>query len=137
MRLYATRLHEGDLLKESIEKFVRENRLSAATIISAVGSLNTAVIRMAGAEPSKQDIRTLKGPFEIVSLIGNLGPERTHLHISVSDNNGAVIGGHLKEDSVVHTTVELVVAAEETLQFSEELDADTGFGELKVEGTLR
>lgn len=92
---------------------------------------------MAGAEPSKQDIRTLKGPFEIVSLIGNLGPERTHLHISVSDNNGAVIGGHLKEDSVVHTTVELVVAAEETLQFSEELDADTGFGELKVEGTLR
>jgi predicted DNA-binding protein with PD1-like motif len=44
-----------------------------------------------------------------------------------------VIGGHLKEGSIVHTTVELVLAVDDSLRFSEENDPDTGFGELKIE----
>ena len=73
MRMIATRLHEGQDLKSAIEEFVRSQKLSAATIISAVGSLNHVRMRMAGAQPNKQDIRDLDGAFEIVSLIGNLG----------------------------------------------------------------
>ncbi len=137
MRLVAVRLHEGDKLKESIEAYVRKHQLPSATIISAVGSLNTARIRMAGAQPDKQDIRTYEQPMEIVSLIGNLGQRRTHLHIAVSLPDGSVIGGHLKEDSEVHTTVELVLAVDDTLQFDEEPDADTGFGELKISSATR
>lgn len=133
MTLHAVRLHEGDLLKESIEQFVHEKALSSATIISAVGSLNSVTLRMAGATLGSQDIRTLEGPLEIVSLIGNLGPGRTHLHIAVSDKTGTVIGGHLKEKSVIHTTVELVIATDDRLTFTEIPDATTGFGELHVE----
>ena len=132
MMLHAVRLHEGNLLKESIEQFVHEKALSSATIISAVGSLNSVTLRMAGATSGSQDIRTLEGPFEIVSLIGNIGPGRTHIHIAVSDKAGTVIGGHLKEKSVIHTTVELVIATEEGIIFSKEIDRSTGFEELKI-----
>jgi predicted DNA-binding protein with PD1-like motif len=132
MTLLAKRLVEGEDLKQAIEQFVLGQQLASATVIGAVGSLSTLRIRMAGAQPEKQDIRNLEGPFEIVSLIGNLGPGRSHLHISVSDKDGRVIGGHLKEGSIVHTTVELVIASEENLKFTEETDPQTGFGELKV-----
>jgi predicted DNA-binding protein with PD1-like motif len=132
MQLYAVRLHDGDNVKEAIEAFVSDQELSSATVISAVGSLQNVRMRMSGAQPDRQDIRDLNGPFEIVSLIGNLGPGRTHLHIAVSDSEGRVLGGHLKEGSKVHTTVELVVATQPDLEFSEEADPDTGFGELKI-----
>lgn len=42
MKMNAIRLREGEKLKESIEKFVQENNLTAATVISAVGSLSHA-----------------------------------------------------------------------------------------------
>ena len=132
MRMTATRLREGQDLKLAIEEFVRSQKLSSATVISAVGSLSHVRMRMAGAQPDKQDIRDYDGAFEVVSLIGNLGRRRTHLHIAVSDPNGKVFGGHLKEGSIVHTTVEVVIATERDLVFSEEIDPATGFGELEV-----
>jgi predicted DNA-binding protein with PD1-like motif len=132
MRLIARRLIKGEDLKAAIEAVVAEYKLSSATILSAVGSLSHARIRMSGAQPDKQDIRDLDGPFEIVSLIGNLGPRRSHLHIAVADSDGVVTGGHLKEGSIVHTTVELVLATDYKLTFDEEIDSKTGFGELKV-----
>ena len=132
MRMIATRLREGQDLKATIEKLVKAMNVSAATVISGVGSLNNATLRMAGAEADKQDIRELKGPFEIISLIGNLGQDRTHLHMSVSDKDGKVIGGHVIEGCTVHTTVELVLALEDNLVFGEENDPQTGFSELDI-----
>lgn len=131
--MIAIRLQEGEDLKVAIERVVVNRKLSSATVISAVGSLSHARLRMAGAQPNKQDIRDYDGPYEIVSLIGNLGVDRTHLHLAMSDEEGRVVGGHLKEGSLVHTTVELVLATDNTLYFSEEADKTTGFGELKVE----
>lgn len=132
MRMIATRLREGQDLKETIEKLVKSMNIPAATVISAVGSLHSATLRMAGAQAGKQDIRTYAGPFEIVSLTGNVGQDRTHLHMSISDKEGNVTGGHVKEGCLVHTTIELVLAVEDTLTFSEENDPKTGFGELKI-----
>jgi len=131
--MIATRLREGQDLKQTIQKLIKSMNVSAATVIGAVGSLNTATLRMAGAKANTQDIRSLKGPFEIVSLVGNLGQGRTHLHISISDKEGNVIGGHVKEGCEVHTTVELVLAVEDNLIFGEEDDPKTGFGELSIQ----
>lgn len=132
MRVVALRLREGQDLKGSVEDVVREQQLPSATVISAVGSLSKAKLRMAGAEPDKQDVREYNEPLEIVSLIGNLGQGRVHLHMSVSDKDGTVYGGHLKEGSIVHTTVELMLAVDDSLEFSEKGDPVTGFGELKI-----
>jgi predicted DNA-binding protein with PD1-like motif len=134
MRMVVTRLREGQDLRRSVEQLVKVLGVPAATVISGVGSLNVATLRMAGAEAGKEDIRTLRGPFEIVSLIGNLGPERSHLHMAVSDADGQVIGGHVKDGCEVHTTVELTLAVEDKLLFGEELDSSTGYGELSIRG---
>lgn len=132
MHLVAKRLTPGKDLKQTIIEFAAEKNIAAGAIISAVGSLSIANIRMAGAQPDKQDVRELAGPFEIVSLIGTVGIDGEHLHISLSDKDGKVIGGHLKDGCLVETTVELVIAVEDRLEFRRDVDPTTGFKELSV-----
>lgn len=58
---------------------------------TCVGSLTNNTIRFANqSEGSKDD-----GHFEIVSLIGSVSVNGSHLHISISDSTGKTIGGHL------------------------------------------
>lgn len=132
MHLVAKRLTPGKDLKQTIIEFAAEKNIAAGAIISAVGSLSIANIRMAGAQPDKQDVRELAGPFEIVSLIGTVGIDGEHLHISLSDKDGKVIGGHLKDGCLVETTVELVITVEDRLEFRRDVDPTTGFKELSV-----
>lgn len=78
----------------------------------------------------------LSGHFEIVSLVGTLNPE-PHLHISLADRNGTVVGGHLLGDLNIFTTAELVLGEAEQLLFSREQDPRTGFPELVVKCRLQ
>lgn len=71
--------------------------------------------------------------FEIVSLVGTLSPDGLHLHASLSDEVGAVCGGHLVR-ATVHTTAEVVVGVSHMLRFAREMDPATGFKELVVSG---
>jgi predicted DNA-binding protein with PD1-like motif len=130
-KLYAVRLKGGVELRAAIEQYVQENSIKAATVISGIGALDYARLRMAGAQPGKEDIREYKGKYEIISLSGNLGEGRTHLHIALSDSEGNMHGGHLK-NAVTDICVELVLAVDERLVFTEEQDAETGYGELMV-----
>ena len=59
----------------------------AGCVISAVGSLSLAQLRLAGAT----EATTIHGELEILSLSGTLSPDGAHLHITVADRRGAVI----------------------------------------------
>jgi predicted DNA-binding protein with PD1-like motif len=72
------------------------------------------------------------GEQEILSLSGTLSPDGAHLHIALADSRGAVIGGHLCAGSLVRTTAELVVGLLPEWRFSRELDAVTGYAELRI-----
>lgn len=122
----------GQDLKAEIEKVIKANNITSGYIATCVGSLHQVTMRMAGAKPEKQDIRTLKGDYEIVSLVGTVSVNGTHLHLSVSDANGQVIGGHLKEGSLITTTAELVIGYDENITFDRTTDPDTGFEELSI-----
>lgn len=76
-------------------------------------------------------ITTYEGPFEIVSLVGTLSAGG-HLHISLSDKEGHVIGGHVVGDLIIHTTAEVVIGYCSGFTFSREYDSQTGFKELVV-----
>lgn len=73
----------------------------------------------------------LSGRFEIVSLVGTLNPS-AHLHICLSDAEGRTVGGHVLGDLEVFTTAEVVVGEALDLQFTREMDEQTGFPELVV-----
>jgi len=68
-------------------------------VLTCVGSLTRAVIRLAG----QPEATTFDGKREIVSLVGTLALDGDHLHIAVSDSTGRTIGGPLMEGSLVYT----------------------------------
>ena len=131
MKTYAFRLQRGQELKKELQQFVAKNKLHAAFIVAAVGSLDSATLRMAGATPEKEDIRTFEEKLEVVSLVGTIAKDALHLHIALSRKNGEVIGGHLKE-AVVDTTMEVVVGNVDGVEFTRKIDTITGFKELHV-----
>lgn len=132
MSLCATRLEPGTELVSAIEEFVKTQAITAGVVVSAVGNLNQVCLRMAGAAPGQEDIRTYNDTFEIVSVTGTVGTSGSHIHLSVSDKNGKVTGGHLKEGCLVATTVELVIMNDEKLRFRRQYNASTNFNELVV-----
>ena len=132
MKLYTFRLKPGQDLKREIEHFVRANNIQSGFIITCVAGLKQATLRMAGAKPDKQDVRTFDGPLEVTSLVGTVSVNGCHLHITVSDKEGAAFGGHLKENTIVHPTAEIVIGEDEDVVYSRELDNDTDFTELVI-----
>lgn len=132
MKTIVFRLKPGADLKRSIEAVVKEHSIKAGFIVTCVGGLEQATVRMAGATPDVQDIRTFKDDFEIVSLVGTISINGTHLHMSFSDREGIVHGGHLKEGTVIDPTAEIVIGINEDIQMRREPDEETGFDELVI-----
>ena len=56
----------------------------------------------------------------------------SHLHISISDEKGKVVGGHLKSPSLVGVTAEILIGEIQNLVFEREFDKMTGYKELVV-----
>lgn len=132
MKTIIFRLKPGADLKTSIEDIVRKNAIKAGFIVTCVGGLEQATVRMAGATPDAQDIRTFKDDLEIVSLVGTVSINGTHLHMSFSDKEGIVHGGHLKEGTIIHPTAEIVIGIDEGVEMKREMDEETGFAELVI-----
>jgi predicted DNA-binding protein with PD1-like motif len=133
IRVLALRLKPGQDLRNELEAFVKEKRIRAGFLITAVGSLRQASIRFA----DQSTATNLDGKFEIVSLVGTLGQDGVHLHVSLSDSSGKTIGGHLVNGCLIYTTGEIVIGDAAGLTFSREKDADTGYQELRIRRTPR
>lgn len=131
--IYAIRLTPGQDLRQELERFAKENRLDAAFIITTVGSLRAAKIRLA----DQDEATALAGKFEIVSLVGTLSQNGSHLHLSIADKTGTTTGGHLVEGCAVYTTAEIIVGAGEDLMFTREPDAESGYKELKIRRKIK
>src|SRR6267154_1500505 len=127
-RAFAFRLKPKDDLKKSIIAFAEENKITAGSMVTGVGSLEQFHIRFANQPKGK----IKKGFFEIVSLTGTFSGSFCHLHISVSDQTGNTIGGHLLDDNIIYTTAEVVVIDLTDLEFKRAPDVTYGFNELVV-----
>ena len=128
MKVVPLRLTPGVDLRLALEAWMGAQQEQAGCVISAVGSLSLAQLRLAGATQAT----AIRGELEIVSLSGTLSPDGAHLHIAIADSSGTVIGGHLCEGSLVRTTAELVIGLLPEWQFRRELDPATGDAELQI-----
>lgn len=133
MHAHAVRLTPGTDLKDALERLARDRGLSAEFILTCVGSLSQARLRMPGAPGQAKVFRTYQKPMEIVSLTGPLCLDCLQIHISLSRRDGVCIGGHLVRGCLVHTTAELVIGDLTDLVFRRVEDPATGYRELRVD----
>ena len=77
-------------------------------------------------------VQTIPNHLEIVSLVGTFSMDGgKHLHMSVANAEGNVMGGHLIAGKVF-TTIELVLGTMPGVAFEREMDAVSGFKELFI-----
>lgn len=128
MRNYTFRLRPEQDLFDSIELLLREKNIAAGCILSGVGSLRHARLRLANREYYSE----YDGFFEIVSITGTVSVYGSHLHISISDGDGRTIGGHLESGCKIYTTAEIVLAVFDDVVYKREFAEDSGYDELVV-----
>ncbi len=119
------RLVPGDDLRDALLLHAGDD---GAFVVSGIGSLSRAALRFAG----KPEADIVEGPLEIVSLAGTLTRDGAHLHASVSDARGHVIGGHVGSGCIVRTTAEVLMAPLPGFHLSRETDPATSYAELVV-----
>lgn len=129
MKHHVLRLTRGTDLRKGFEDYCKTNNINAAGIVTCVGSLYHASIRLADGKTVKQyDAR-----YEIVSLTGTLSSNGSHFHISIADEDGNVIGGHVSYGCLVNTTAEIIlVSLDDEYELSREFDEATGYNELVI-----
>jgi predicted DNA-binding protein with PD1-like motif len=107
MKVVPLRLQPGADLRGALDAWMGEQEAQAGCLISAVGSLSVAQLRLAGAS----EATLIRGDLELLSLSGTLSRDGAHLHIAVANSTGSVIGGHLCPGSLVRATAELRISS--------------------------
>ncbi len=114
------RLMPDEDLFSALKRIAGAHGIERGVVISAVGSLKDVSYRNvnlgAGLPVRVEETHqaTERGPFELLSLQGNLFPSQTggdpviHLHVLLGSPSGLVTGGHLLS-ATVFTTVEIMI----------------------------
>ncbi len=131
MKTLPLRLSPGDDLRAALDAALAATGAEAAFVVSGIGSLREARVRLAGRDTPHHTV----GDLEILTLSGTLGAGGSHLHASLADADGRVFGGHVAPGCVVRTTAEVLVVVLDDVRFTREFDAQTGYAELQI--TLR
>ncbi len=127
---HAIRLTENQDLKQEIIKYSKEHNIAAGAVLSGVVCAKKIHIRLAKAINYIEEEKD----YEIVSLMGTISKDDVHLHISLSDENGVTIGGHLKDGTIINSTCEIVILELPNYEFTREFDEHTGYNELVIRG---
>jgi predicted DNA-binding protein with PD1-like motif len=128
MQTLPLRLNPGDDVRGAVVAALLASGHEAGFVLQGIGSLSVAQLRYAGVTQPTE----LRGDLEILTLAGSISADGAHLHMSVSDAQGRVLGGHVGPGCVVRTTAELLLALLPGQRFTRELDPQTGYPELKI-----
>jgi len=117
LRCFHLHLGPGEDLFESLRRFLREQELTRAYVLSTIGSLRRVVVNFPRSVVDSPEVGhvVLEGPYEINGISGEVWREgaevRVHLHGSVTREAGHVFGGGLGEGAVVLKLADMIIAA--------------------------
>ena len=97
-------LGAGSDLRASLERLGSEVGTSGF-VLGVVGDLSQASFQC----PGQAESTVLEGHLEIITLQGTVAPQGVHLHLSLSDGDCHVWGGHLEHGSLVLRGADLLV----------------------------
>ena len=104
MRTLPLKLGPGSDLRRSLEQLAIEQG-AAGFVLGVVGNLSRAAFQCAG----RSGPTILEGDLEIITLQGTVAPGGVHLHLSFSDSDCQVWGGHLEPGTLVLKGADLLV----------------------------
>ncbi|RPJ00262.1 MAG: DNA-binding protein [Candidatus Aminicenantes bacterium] len=131
---YVVRLDAGEWIVETLKSLCARDAIGGG-FFDGLGAVGEAEI--GHFDPDSKDYTwvRLSGPYEIVSLYGNIatfdGKPFIHAHIALGDNTFAVRGGHLRE-AVVSVTCEITLTRFRD-DIGREKDAASGLLRLALE----
>ena len=133
MDAIALRLKPQQDLRAELEAVVQQQAIEAACIVTCVGSLTRATLRLA----TQPEATVFERKFEIVSLTGVMSQWGSHYHIAIADSTGQAIGGHLMNGCLIYTTAEIIIGILPQFSFKRELDQATGYRELSIYASVK
>jgi hypothetical protein len=108
---YVVRLDAGEKIVETLKTLCERDAIGGG-FFHGLGAVGEAEIGHFDPAVNAYGWTVLSGPYEIVSLYGNIttvdGRPFIHAHIALGDDAFAVRGGHLKE-AVVSVTCEVTL----------------------------
>jgi len=132
---YVLRLDPGEEVVSSITAFAVEAQVTAGWV-TAIGSLDHAVLGFLDPKEKEYIKRTFDERLEVGQLTGNIGVEGhepfCHLHVVVAPREFLAYSGHLHEAKVGVVVEVLVIALEGEL--SRVVDPESGFSRIVMPG---
>ena len=96
-QIYMT-LAKGELINKTLELYAKSNEIGCAWI-NGIGAIEDPEIGYYSIEKKSYNKKVFSGYYELTSLIGNItikeGKYFSHTHITFSDINYQMFGGHL------------------------------------------
>ncbi|MBI5060885.1 MAG: DNA-binding protein [Candidatus Aenigmarchaeota archaeon] len=130
-KIHVFRIKPDTKLVDEIMRYCESHDIRSGVVISLIGSLKSVNLGILKELPGKFISKRMEGPLEIACGSGTVaekdGKIILHIHIVVSDENGAV-GGHLAS-ATIFSTAEVVIG-ELPFQLERYKDDYTGLNEL-------
>ena len=119
--------HGSDLLGE-LTAVCEKEKLTLGTV-EAIGAVQRACIGYYDQHQHQYQFTEINKDLEIASLIGNIslrdGKPMVHAHVTLADENGVCLAGHLAEGTIIFAC-EFVITVCEGPGFVRKHDAQTG-----------
>lgn len=100
------RMDRGEEILSGLKEVCLKEKVKLA-FIYAIGAVDEFQVGLYDAEKREYESSTYTGPYEILSLLGNVttknGEYYAHLHMSCSGEDGKAVGGHLNRARISGT----------------------------------
>ena len=130
-------LAKGDYINRTFESFAEIKGVGCAWL-NGIGALSDPEIGYYSMEEKSYHRKNFKGEFELTSLIGNItmkeGKPFAHTHITFSDTNYKVFGGHLFDARITAAGEFLMQLGNDKI--TREINHEIGLPLWCLEGTL-
>lgn len=125
-RTVLARLTTDEDLLEAVTLQAKRSRITAGFFM-LIGTLKEA--KLGFYRQGKYETIEVDGPLEIVSCMGNISVKEqelvVHAHVSVSNEKGEVLGGHLLAGCIVSLTGELIMVETPDIRLQRKFDEKT------------
>ncbi|MFP3953981.1 MAG: PPC domain-containing DNA-binding protein [Candidatus Acetothermia bacterium] len=118
------KLERGEEVLGSLDE-IREKYDVTNGFFQGIGAVDRVKLGNYDVEEQEYHEKEIKGSFEVPSFSGNIGPDKIHAHITVSDRTYSPKAGHCGM-ARVSGTFEIIILTTEDVPLKHKFDGETG-----------